>query len=229
MAQYRKPDGTFTTDPSWAQHIAPLDVLTIWLQLSSVIPGRFIIGTVGHESGFKTNERDPGDQSDGSPSDGLTQCSRAEAIKAGKPLADLFDPEDNLSVFAITQHRNLDKLHDLFAKHPLDTPSDLWAWLSMCWNQGYGAVLKSVNANGASYSGKGGYRDRNKALVKPGFNGPNIIAYCDDVITGGKWYDPSWDSLTPSGGNVSDPLNVAIGIGAGVAAGLLLRHIATRT
>jgi hypothetical protein len=225
--QFRKPDGTFTTDSSYAEHIAPSDALGTWLGLSSTIPGRFIIGTIQHESDFIKNERSPGDQGDGSPSDGLTQASRAEAIKAGKPLADLMDVDDNLAVYAITQHRNLDKLRSLIAGKPLGDPSDVWAWLSMCWNQGFGAVQTSINKYGAAYSGAGGYRERNRGISHAGFDGPAIIRYCDDVISGGKYWQPSWNSLIPDGGNISDPINVALGIGAGVAGALLIRKLLT--
>jgi hypothetical protein len=225
--QFRKPDGSFTTDRSYAHHIAPSDALAIWRTLSSTIPGRFIIGTIQHESDFIVNERSPGDQGDGSPSDGLTQASRTEAIKAGKPLADLMDAEDNLTVYAITQHRNLDRLHDLIAGKALGDPSDVWAWLSMCWNQGFGAVQTSINKNGAAYSGAGGYRERNKNLVHAGYDGPAIMRYCDDVISGGKYWQASWDDLPPADGSVSDPVNVALGIGTGIAAGILLKKLLT--
>lgn len=231
--QFKKPDGTFTTDRSYAHHLAPSDVLGIWRGLSSDIPGRFIIGTVEHESDFIVNERTPGDQGDGTPSDGLTQASRAEAIKAGKPLADLFDAAENLTVYAITQHRNLSELHDLIAGKPLGSPSDIWAWLSMAWNQGMGSastgkgVRGSIAKHGPDYSGPGGYRERNKSLQHPGFNGPAIIAYCDAVISGGKYWQPSWDTLPPADGSTTDPVSVALGIGAGIAAGILLKKLAT--
>src|SRR5437879_457989 len=94
---YRKPDGSFTSDASYAHRVAPWDIVQSWVRFSDISP-RFIVGSALHETGYKVNERDIGDQGDGSDSDGLMQISAAEARSVGLGWNDLFDLDDNLQV-----------------------------------------------------------------------------------------------------------------------------------
>jgi hypothetical protein len=230
---YVKPDGTRTGDRSWAHHVAPVDVVNAWRNVSSRIPARFAVGSALHESGYAVNEIDAGDQGDGSDSIGIFQLSKAEASDAGHPLADLTDLDQAATVFAITMHKKLDAIvkatndgNDLY------DDDDLWAFLQIAHNQGLGAALATIKAHGANYSGPGGYRERNIGINKPGFNGPHIIAYADDVISGGHDWDPSWDALPapPPSVDAKDPrdtaLNIVLLVGVGLAALWALSRLA---
>lgn len=198
---FKRDDGTFSSSRVDAHRVDPSDVLAVARSVSSRIPGQFFVGTAQHESNFTVNERDSGDQGDGTDSDGIFQLSRSEAVKAGHPAADLFDLGDSATVFAILMHRNLDRI--LAAQEQWTGtgipggPGDVWAYLSMSHNQGIGAVEESIKRYGLNYSGPNGYRERNKGIVKQGFNGPNIVAYCDDVISGGSAWRAEWNDLPP--------------------------------
>jgi len=219
---FKREDGVFTSNRSDAHHVDPSDVLAVARSVSSRVPGQFFVGTAQHESGFVVNERDSGDQGDGTDSDGIFQLSRSEAIKSGHPAADLFDLGDAATVFAILMHRNLDRILSA-AGNSSYPPGDVWAYLAMSHNQGIGAVEDSIRKFGLNYSGPGGYRERNKNTVKPGFNGPNIIAYCDDVISGGKSWRFEWNDLPPPDPDVDvlDPVSGLPILLAVVAAGFL--------
>lgn len=223
--QYRDEDGIFTTSRSAAHHVAPDDIVRAWLAASSLISPRFALGTALHETNYIVNERSAGDQGDGSDSDGIYQLSRSEAIRAGHPAADLFDLEEATTVFAILMERNLEEIQSL-APDNAGSP-DVRAYLSISHNQGMQAVRDTIKQHGLDWAG---YVARNKGISKPGFNGAAIVAYGNDVISGGPDYRPEWDALAPTG-HATDPLSVGkliVGVGIGYGLTRLLAELFTR-
>lgn len=189
--------------------VSPSDIVDAWRQVSSRIPARFAVGTAKHETDYTLNETDAGDQSDGTDSIGLFQISRAEALSAGHPLADLTSLSDACTVFAVLMHRNLDKILSLSGESPLNP--DVWAYLAMSHNMGMGAVEKTIKQYGLDW---GAYKARNPAvpLVAHG--------YGDDVVSGGPDWDPAWDELPPPDASVdaTDPAKIGLALVIGVVA-----------
>src|ERR1700738_4552395 len=96
VEEYQRDDGSWSTDPADATRVSPYDVVQSVLAISPIIPARVVVGMVGHESSFASNERDT--EESGFQSYGLGQVSREEAVRAGRPAANPLDKDEKLAV-----------------------------------------------------------------------------------------------------------------------------------
>lgn len=154
------------------------EVVALWVKYSPNIPAAFALGSATHESDLDPSVVSRGDQSDGSDSIGLYQISKAEAIAALRPLADLLDAEDNTAVFASIMETKLAAIRAYCDVNGIQTGEpDLWAYLAMSHNMGIGSVRKTLATYGMDWPG---YKLRNPGLA--------FVAkgYGDDAITGGR-------------------------------------------
>jgi hypothetical protein len=178
----------------------PVEVARLWMKHCPSVPVPFILGTAQHESSFTVNEVDT--EESGFVSKGIFQIADSEADATYHHGANLLDLEDSVIVMAALCNKKLLAILNA-AKLVIDDsmteygygdatrtyrspyPPSTWAYLFIAHNQGLTACLKTIAAHGLDWPG---YKARNGSIVKPGFNGPSIGAYGDDVISGGvKW------------------------------------------
>lgn len=226
---FKDESGNFTSDPSARHRVSPAEIARAWTQASTISP-RWAVATAKHETSYTVNERSAGDQKDGSASDGLFQIGPAAKLRSGHPFADLFTLEGSIAALAGLGKTYQKKILDAAAKHGgTYDPRDVLAYLTVAHNQGPEAAAKSIERYGLNWAR---YVRDNGNVVHPGFNGPRIVAYGNDAITGGPDYDPAWDDLRPTFAakvaTVTPPwvLPTVATIGIGAVAALALHELA---
>lgn len=154
--------------------VSKATVIDALRRTNTTIPDAYYLGTIDHESDFN-----PYTVSDGGKSLGLYQVNASEAAEAGES-GNLFDVDVNTRVMVYLAERNRAAIRNLIglSSNVLD-PWDMGAYLSIAHNQGLGAALETIREYGMDWAA---YKDRNKNIVKPGFNGPAIVRYGDDVL-----------------------------------------------
>jgi hypothetical protein len=137
--------------------VSPADVVdAIRRAGGSVVPDTYYLCTAARESGFDTSA-----VGDGGTSIGIYQ-SRTGSFDLDDATRDMIN---------ITERNRLEIR--AAAGVSGEDPWDMGAYLSVAHNQGLGAALMTIAEYGMDWSA---YAARNGDVVKPGFDGPRIVA-----------------------------------------------------
>jgi hypothetical protein len=181
VVEYRRSDGSWTTDRSARQTVSKSSVTDILRRIGSSVPLGYYHATVEHESGYSWNVRRTEDS--GFQSWGLFQVGSSGFAEAGLTGIDPLLPVVNAQAAVYITERDRARLRQLIGLAPgAPDHRDMGAYLSIAYNQGLGAALETVGQYGMDWAA---YKARNCATVKPGFNGPAICERGDDCL-----YDP---------------------------------------
>jgi hypothetical protein len=196
--------------------VDPEYVVRSWVQFTKTIPAWVAVGMAERETGFALNELDTEDS--GFQSLGIFQLSRAEAIKAFRPEADLYSLDDSSAVLATILERNLDRILEIatdaasrgLGKMPISSGvviDDVWPFLALSHNLGLGNP-ENPNPGGAGVL---------PGIAHYGLNWPATfatahpsmlrqLAYGDAALTGGSSWREEFAQITP-------PENASTGAG----------------
>lgn len=147
----------------------PSMVVDLVNRYGSSVSTDYYVNTARVESGFDADESTY--EGNGTISIGLFQANAGEASEAGEDPSRLTDPDVNARVFIWHVERNAAYIRNFVDN--MD-PTDLGAYLGLAWNQGFGALQKTLQTYGYDFSA---YRQRNAGNS----NLTRALAYMDHV------------------------------------------------
>lgn len=182
----------------------------------SFVPSSYFVGTGKHETAFAVNEVDT--EVSGFRSYGIFQVSDEELAASSYSDADVCNAyalPSACEMFVQLAETRAHRLAGYVNKLVSNAPRDLWAYLALYHNQGWGAVQKTLDAYGMDW---GAYKARNP--------GASINSYGDDCMPSDDTpsappESPPVDS-GPSDGNDGSDSGGAVGAAGVVGMGILL-------
>jgi hypothetical protein len=148
---YRKPDGSYIGDKSYASKLSDQQVADLILQSGTSIPASFLLEMMRNESGGIWNQQDTDHKADGKPirtTYGLFQINLEDSI-SDDPL----DPANNVKSFAKTMESYLNAIGKAAGFDPSDgVPTDAWYYLAWAHNYGLSTILTSIKNYGMNWA-----------------------------------------------------------------------------
>lgn len=225
MSQYRKPDGSLSSNKADAIRVAPDVVLELARQSSAVIPAEFVLNMALNETGSRGDEWPAANAvDDGGRSKGMLQVDDDEQRKSGV-AGDIFDPATNVRIFSGYLAKDLAQLAKaarLDLSRPL--PLDIFKYLAWGHNAGVGEPLASIQRYGLDW-------DKLKARPQNAYVRDKLIPYAERAVFGAGRYGKGIAGITPlvaalvdatSGTDEGDGGDFLVKAGVGVAIGGLL-------
>ena len=226
MSQYRKPDGSLSSNKADAIRVAPETVLQLARQSSAVIPAEFVLNMALNETGDRGDSWPAANAvDDGGRSIGLLQVSGDEQTRAGVP-GSLYDPATNVRVFVGYLAQDLKRIADA-AKLDLTRPLKLDAFKYLAWahNAGVGQPLASIQRYGLDWDKLKARPDQNDYVRN------RLIPYAERAVFGAGRYGKGIAGITPlvaalvdatSGSDEGDTAGFLLKAGVGLGVGILL-------
>lgn len=216
LVQYRRPDGSLTTDKSAAIRVSPAEVAAA--VAGSLVPESYYQGSAKHESGYAINEVDT--EPSGFKSYGIWQISEEEAASRGG-LGEWWTLEAAARVFVPLAESRTQTILGWFNSTITTAPPDLWAWLAFGHNRGMGgpSTTKGLYAV-VKRHGLDGWDD-----YKRNNPGDAINRYGDDCLPGfsaSRTLDAIVDAVTGAGSDDDDDSGAGGGLLGGIAIALLI-------
>jgi hypothetical protein len=188
-----------------------------WLACTRTIPPQFAVGTALHESSYTLNELDV--EPNGHRTGGIFQLdvatvnplNKGDAARVGMFEKSVYVLDDACAIFAaLCEVYHLPRIYDAVDAYnaanglaPINRdnpPPDVWAYLAIAHNQGLGpgdtgtkGALGTILNHGLDWAA---YKARNAnetaGWARIGQPRSDGAVYGDDVITGGRDWDPSY-------------------------------------